>query len=155
VSGGSRATGNARAADRVDRTVIRGTAATLAAVCALIGTYAVFAPHSFYRHVVGVDALGPYNQHLLSDVGGLYLGFAVLFVWAARSLSLTLVRASCAAFALTQLMHFQYHATHLAHFDVASATGQTSGLVLLLALPAGGLLAAYRSSRGRGPAVGD
>src|SRR5262249_13193394 len=96
----------------------------------------LFAPHGFYRHVVGVDALGPYNQHLLSDVGELYLGFAVLFVWAARSLSITLVRASCAAFAVTELMHFLYHATHLAHFDVRSATAQTSGLVLLLALPA-------------------
>jgi hypothetical protein len=77
----------------------------LAAVYAIVGTYAGFAPHSSYRHVVGADLLGPYSQHLLSDVGELYLGFAVLFAWAARSLSLTLVRASFAAFALTQLMH--------------------------------------------------
>jgi hypothetical protein len=124
----------------------------LAAVCAIIGTYAVLAPHSFYRHVVGADLLGPYSQHLLSDVGELYLGFAVLFVWAARSLSLTLVRASCTAFALTQLTHFLYHMTHLGHFDVGSATAQASGLVLLLALPSGGLMAAYRSSLEAPPA---
>ena len=155
MSGAPRAKANERATGRGDPRVIRATAATLAAVCAVTGTYAVLAPHSFYRHVVGVDALGPYSQHLLSDVGGLYLGFAVLFVWAARSLSLTLVRATCAAFAVTQLMHFLYHATHLAHFDVGSATAQTSGLLLILGLPAGGRLAAYRPSLGRRPAIGD
>ena len=105
MSSASRAKANESATHRGDPRVLRATAATLAAVCAVIGTYAVLAPHSFYRHVVGVDALGPYSQHLLSDVGELYLGFAVLFAWAARSLSLTLVRASFAAFALTQLMH--------------------------------------------------
>ena len=110
MSGAPRAKANERATGRGDPRVIRATAATLAAVCAVIGTYAVLAPHWFYRHVVGADALSPYGQHLLSDVGGLYLGFAVLFVWAARSLSLTLVRTTCAAFAVTQLMHFLYHA---------------------------------------------
>jgi hypothetical protein len=46
---------------------------------------AAFAPHAFYRNVVGVDLLGPYSQHLLGDIGGFYLGFSVLFACAART----------------------------------------------------------------------
>jgi hypothetical protein len=91
------------------------------------------------------DILGPYGQHLLSDPGELYLGFAVLFVWAARPVSLTLVRASCTAFALTKLMHFLSHVTHLARLDVGSVAAQASGLVLMLGLPVGGLIATDRS----------
>ncbi len=32
---------------------------------AATGALAAVAPHVFYRHVLGVDLLGPYNQHLI------------------------------------------------------------------------------------------
>lgn len=100
-----------------------------------IGAYATIAPHSFYRHVLGVDLMGPYDEHLLSDVGGFYLGFGLLFAWAARTLARELVRASAAAFTLTQALHLAYHALHLEHFTAAQAAAQTVGLGVFLALP--------------------
>jgi len=52
--------------------------------------------------VIGVDVLGPYNEHLLTDIGSLYLGFAIMLGWAAGTQSRQLVQASCAGFAATQ-----------------------------------------------------
>lgn len=130
----------------------------LAVSCSVTGAYAIAAPHSFYRHVVGVHLLGPYNEHLLSDVGGFYLGFGVTFTWAARTLSSQLVRATCAGFALTQTAHFIWHALNLQPFTFAQGAVQTIGLGVFLALPlavlylswsGGTLLRARRRSRDR------
>lgn len=101
-----------------------------------IGIVATFAPHAFYgdfpflRH--WVDLLPPYNEHLVTDVGGLYLGFAVLFAWAASTMQPTLVRAACSAWLLTEALHLGFHATHLDNFDTADAIGQVASLALLL-----------------------
>lgn len=107
----------------------------LAAICSITGAFAIAAPHSFYRHVIGVHLLGPYNEHLVSDVGGFYLGFGLMFAWAARAPSRQLVRASCAGFALTQTAHFIWHALNLQPFTFAQGTLQTTGLAVFLALP--------------------
>jgi hypothetical protein len=71
----------------------------------------------------------------MTDVGGFYLGFGVLFAWAARTLERTLVRAACVAFTLTQSLHFLFHLAHLDRFTVAQAAAQTIALGGLLALP--------------------
>jgi len=103
---------------------------------ASIGLVAAFAPHAFYddfpflRH--WVDLLPPYNEHLVTDVGGLYLGFAVLFAWAALTMQPTLVRAACCAWLLTEALHLGFHATHLDNFDTADAIGQVASLAFLL-----------------------
>ena len=73
------------------------TLGVLAAVSRFVGLYAFIWPHSFYEHVLGVNRLPPYNQHLLTDVGGFYLGFAVPFAWAAVDRGRALVLATCAA----------------------------------------------------------
>ena len=53
-----------------------------AASAAGVGLLAAFAPRSFYDDFpyVGhwVDRLPPYNEHLVTDVGALYLGFALV-----------------------------------------------------------------------------
>ena len=66
---------------------------------ALIGLWAVLAPHNFYRDFGPgggwVSALGPYDEHLVRDVGGLSLGLGTLLIIAAlragRELTLTAV----------------------------------------------------------------
>jgi hypothetical protein len=121
----------------------------LAAITFLTGAYALAAPHSFYRHVIGVHLLGPYNEHLMSDVGGFYLGFSVIFAWAARTLARELVRASCAGFALTQSAHFIYHALNLEPFAFEQGTTQTVALGVVLALPLVALYLARASDRTR------
>jgi hypothetical protein len=117
----------------------------LAAIDLVLGAYALFVPHGFYRDVLGVDLLGPYDEHLVTDIGGFYLGFALLFLWAARTLERQLLRAACAAFLLTQLLHFGYHALHLDHFSFGQGAEQTVSLAVLVLLPAVGLALSARS----------
>jgi hypothetical protein len=107
----------------------------LGAYAAAIGAYALLAPHAFYRNVIGVDLLGPYNEHLVSDVGGLYLGFSSLFAWGAWTLGRELVRAICITWTLVQAIRFTCHLAHLQHFTVDQATAQPAGLLPLLLLP--------------------
>ncbi len=116
--------------------VARAAMAILLLSAASIGLVATLAPHTFYddfpfiRH--WVDLLPPYNEHLVTDVGGLYLGFAVIFAWAAWKLEPTLVRAVCAGWLLTEALHLGFHATHLDGFGTADAIGQVASLAFLL-----------------------
>jgi hypothetical protein len=104
-----------------------------------IGVTATAFPRTFYgdfpflRH--WVDLLPPYNEHLVTDVGGLYLGFAVLFAWAAWTLERTLVRAVCTAWLLTAGLHLVFHASHLDGLSTADAVAEVATLALLLAPP--------------------
>jgi hypothetical protein len=131
---------------------LRWSLRALAAICLATGAFAELAPHAFYRHVVGVDMLGPYNEHLLTDVGGFYLGFALLFAWGARRPSPELAQAACAAFALTQALHVAFHLAHLHGCTRGQAIAQTAALMVLVVLPATALILARRppaQTRGR------
>jgi cytochrome bd-type quinol oxidase subunit 2 len=110
-----------------------------------IGLPAAFDPHYFYSDfpldLHWVEMLPPYNEHLTTDVGGLYLGFALLFAWAARTLQQTLARAASCAWLLVATLHLAFHATHLDGFGAADAIGELGSLGLLLALPLAALWA--------------
>lgn len=121
-------------------------------VDALIGVSAAFAPHAFYRHVLGVDLLGPYDAHLVTDVGGLYLGLAVAVAWAAWTLRPELIAGVCAGALLTQVLHFVFHATHLKAFSTPQAVVQAVLLAVQLLLPAVALGLNARHGRSRAPA---
>ncbi len=101
-----------------------------------IGLTATVFPQAFYEDFPffthWVNLLPPYNEHLVTDVGGLYLGFAVLFAWAAWSLERTLIRAVCSAWLLTAGLHLLFHAGHLEGFDAADAIAEITSLSLLL-----------------------
>ncbi len=104
-----------------------------------IGLTAAVVPRTFYDDfpflTTWVSLLPPYNEHLVTDVGGLYLGFAVLFAWAARTLEPTLVRAACAAWLLTATLHLFFHAGHLEEFSTGDAIAEIASLALLLVPP--------------------
>jgi hypothetical protein len=123
---------------------VRWALVGLAAVSLVVGAWASVWPRSFYDDMLGVDRLPPYNQHLLTDVGGFYLGFAVLFAWAAVDRGRALVLASCTAWVVVQTLHLLYHVTHLERFSVGTAIAQT---VLLAAAPALAIAAALLSAR--------
>jgi hypothetical protein len=101
-----------------------------------LGLTATLAPRTFYDDFPflshWVDLLPPYNEHLVTDVGGLYLGFAVIFAWAARTLERTLVLAACVAWLLTATIHLVFHVTHLGDFGAADAIAEIASLALLL-----------------------
>lgn len=104
-----------------------------------IGLTAAAAPRTFYDDFPflahWVELLPPYNEHLVTDVGGLYLGFSVLFAWAAWTLDRTLVRAVSVAWLLVAAIHLAFHATHLHGFGTADAIAEIGSLALLLVPP--------------------
>jgi hypothetical protein len=106
---------------------------------AVIGLTAALAPRTFYDDFPfltrWVELLPPYNEHLVTDVGGLYLGFAVLFAWAAWTLERTLVQAVCVAWLLAAALHLFFHAGHLDGFSTADAVAELASLALLLVPP--------------------
>lgn len=85
---------------------------------ALVGLWAALAPQSFYddfpgggRHWVTLD--GPFNEHLVRDVGTLNLALAAVVIAAVVRPGRYLVRVAAGAELVYSLPHFLYHATHL------------------------------------------
>lgn len=120
-------------------TVIRISLAYLGVSALLVGLPATVAPHSFYADfpfiTSWVELLPPYNEHLVTDVGGLYLGFAVLFLWGAWTLEPTLARAVSVAWLLVAVLHLLFHATHLGNFGSADAIAEIASLATLVVPP--------------------
>ena len=130
----------------------------LAAGYALVGFWAAFAPRSFYtdfpgagRHWISPD--GPYNQHLIRDVGELNLALLVVVAAAAVTLSLPLVRAALVATLVNGVLHVVYH---LGHVDMFSSGDQVAiiGSLVLAPVVALVLLVAVRGGAEPAPAVG-
>jgi hypothetical protein len=85
-------------------------------------------------HWVSVD--GPYNEHLLRDLGGASLAIAVLVAFALARPSAGLVRAVAGAFLVSQVPHFLYHAAHLNLLSTdLDRVLQTMSLTLTVAIP--------------------
>jgi hypothetical protein len=85
---------------------------------ALVGLWAALAPQSFYddfpgagRHWVALD--GPFNEHLVRDVGSLNLALAAVVIAALVRPGRYLVQVAAGAELVYSLPHFLYHATHL------------------------------------------
>ncbi|MGI9612386.1 MAG: hypothetical protein ACR2QO_05730 [Acidimicrobiales bacterium] len=112
----------------------------LALVSIQIGAWALFAPRSFYDGFPGlglawVSVDGPYNEHLIRDVGALNLALVVLFIAAAASLSRPLILTAAAAAMVWGVPHLVYHLVNtdgLSSSDLALSLG---GLVLFAGLP--------------------
>jgi hypothetical protein len=117
----------------------RGALLVLTAYCLFIGFLALAAPHTFYADFPflahWVDKLPPYNEHLITDVGGLYVGFAVVLGLAAWRLESGLVIAACAGFLTVSVPHLLFHATHLGGFDELDAIAELIALGSLLVPP--------------------
>lgn len=145
---------------RAPRTA-RSTLFLLCSSAALIGLTATLAPRSFYDDFPfiahWVNLLPPYNEHLVTDVGGLYLGFAVVLGWAGWTLERSLLRAACSGWLLTAVLHFAFHAGHLEAFSTADAIAELGSLALLVGAPLLALwagadsLAGTRSGSPKGP----
>ena len=140
------------------RTRMRLGLGLLGANQAAVGLWALAAPASFYATFPTghgwVALLPPYNEHLVRDVGGLSLGFAVLFGFAIARPDRLLVTAAMAAWLTAAVPHLLFHTTHLQGFTAIDAVAQTTGLTLavlvpLLVLALAALSARSRTSAGR------
>ena len=88
----------------------------------LVGVWATVAPKSFYEDFPGAGRVwvavdGPYNEHLVRDVGSLNLALAFVAVLALISGSTLVARAAGGAALIYGVPHLLYHATHLDPYD--------------------------------------
>jgi hypothetical protein len=136
------------------RLVLRLSLIFVAVSALLPGLEATLGPSSFYASFpLGrgwVELLPPYNEHLVRDVGGFYLAFAILFAWAAVTLSSALIVPLCVTWTVAAVLHAYFHVTHLDGFSTGDAIAQTVGLLAVIALP---LLAIATTRREREPAT--
>jgi lysylphosphatidylglycerol synthetase-like protein (DUF2156 family) len=116
-------------------TVVRIGLAVLAVPSLLIGVWAAFMPRSFYDDFPGLGRMwvapdGPYNEHLVRDVGELNLALAVITVVALVALAPMLVRAVLVGWIVYSVPHLVYHLRHLDPF----ATDDQVSIIASLAL---------------------
>lgn len=106
-----------------------------------VGFWALFLPRSFYEDFPSpgrawVSTLGPYNAHLVIDVGAMYLALGVLLAAAALSLGRELVRVSLVAWLVFAVPHFVYHAGTLHHYPLmVDKVGNVVSLGFVVLLP--------------------
>lgn len=107
--------------------------AVLTASALYVGGWAAAFPQSFYdtfpglhRVWVGID--GPYNEHLIRDVGDLYLALAVGGVLALTWLDRRVVVTVAAMWSTFSLPHLGYHLRHLGELETVDAVGNVVAL---------------------------
>lgn len=110
------------------------------------GVQAAFAPRSFYddfpmdRGWVLADG-GSYDEHLVRDVGALFLALIVVTVWAVWTGRGVL--AVAVAWLVQGSLHFVYHVNHLHGLDGLDQAGL---LATLVAVPVLAVIAAGSSA---------
>jgi hypothetical protein len=105
----------------------------------IIGVWAAFAPRSFYDDFPGLGRMwvapdGPYNEHLVRDVGELNLALVVITAIAALTLVPMLVRAVLAGWVVYAVPHLVYHLRHMSPFstdDQVSIAGSLAFVPIL------------------------
>jgi hypothetical protein len=117
----------------------------LAVPGAIVGLWATFAPRSFYDDFPGggrswVSADGPFNEHLVRDVGSLYLAVTVITVAAAILLVRSLVVIAGLGWLVQGIPHLVYHLRHLDLYGTGDQVANVTGLALVPLLAIGVLL---------------
>ena len=119
--------------------VFRAVLGILGAVQLTDGLYALLAPRSFYDDFpVGrgwVGALPAYNEHLTRDVGGLFIGTAVILFAAAIYLERRLVTITLWSFLAFSVPHFVYHVLNLEPYAPGDAIANVITLAFTVIAP--------------------
>lgn len=107
----------------------------IAAASGVVGVWAQAFPRSFYDDFPGAGRVwvavdGPFNEHLVRDVGGLNLALAFVAVVALVTGSVLVARAAGGAALLYGLPHLAYHALNLDPFDTADSAAMLVSLSL-------------------------
>ena len=124
------------------RTITRVALIYLALVSAQIGLWAMLAPQSFYdgfpgfgRAWVAVD--GPFNEHLVRDVGALNVALTVVLVAAAVRMTRELVMVAGAASLAWGVPHLIYHLFNSEGLEGGDIVFSLGGLAAFVVLAAG------------------
>ena len=121
----------------------------LACTAAFVGVWAQVAPRSFYDDFPGVRRFwisldGPYNEHLIRDVGGLNLSLALLTTAALILPRAGLPQVAALCWLVFGLPHLAYHLLHLEPFEPFDAVAQAIALTTQVLVPVGILASAGR-----------
>jgi hypothetical protein len=123
------------------RSWLRAGLLLLASASLAVGVWALLVPRSFYDDFPfpgreWVSTLGPYNEHLVRDVGALNLALGVLLATAALLLERRLVQISLVAYLVYAVPHFVFHVTTGHAFSLGDnlANMFTLGIAVLLPL---------------------
>lgn len=114
------------------------------------GGWAYLFPSSFYDDfpvpgLAWVSTLGPFNEHLTTDVGAALVGLGIA-TWLARR-SRAGIQATMAAFGVFGTAHLVFHLRHLEPFGAVSAIAQVVSLSVLVVVPAWLLVAVRGGAR--------
>jgi len=106
-----------------------------------VGIQAALFPRSFFDDFPGgrawvAGAGGPYNEHLVRDVGVLFIALAIPTIWTA--LTRAGDRALATAWIVQGVGHLAFHAAHLHELGAADRVGL---VVSLVAIPILGVVA--------------
>ena len=122
---------------------------------AAVGLWATLAPQSFYddfpgagRHWVAVD--GPYNEHLVRDVGVLNLALAAVVLAVLLRPDRYLVMVAAAAELVYAVPHFLYHLEHLEPFESGDKVALMVSLGVTVVVP---IALLFRSRRPAGASI--
>ena len=128
--------------------------ASLVLQSAVLGVWAVAAPRSFYdgfpgsgRAWISVD--GPFNEHLIRDVGALNLALLVVLLAAAVRPTRELTTVASVAALLWGTPHLVYHLLTAAGLAGSDRVASLGGLALFVALPLTVLLWPPRKEAGQ------
>jgi hypothetical protein len=104
-----------------------------------VGGWAYFAPQGFYDSFPGVlgswvSVDGPFNEHLIRDVGAMYLALAAAGIGGLIWRNEVVFRVLGIAWTVFGALHFLYHALHLSHMSLESAIGEMVALGVSLLL---------------------
>lgn len=108
--------------------VVRLALGYLVAGWVLVGVWAQLFPASFHESFPGLGRAwvrfdGPFNEHLVRDVGGLNLALAVVGAAAWSTLLRPLVLATGVGSLAYGLPHLAYHAHHFDEMEAIDAVG--------------------------------
>jgi hypothetical protein len=117
-------------------TVLRIGLAVLGVPALIIGVWAAFLPRSFYEDFPGLGRMwvapdGPYNEHLVRDVGELNLALVVVTAVAMVTLGPWLVRAVLAGWLVYSVPHLVYHLRHMEPFATDDQVSIAASLALV------------------------
>ncbi|MDO9396803.1 MAG: hypothetical protein Q7T71_09680 [Herbiconiux sp.] len=110
-----------------------------------VGLWAQFFPTAFHDSFPGfglhwIDVDGPYNEHLVRDVGSFYLALSAISIVALCSRSALPGRIAGVGWGVFGVLHYGYHLMHLegSTVDVIGTVvslGVSAALGIVLALP--------------------
>ena len=140
---------NASNGSRLTNVALRAGMWFLTFVELAVGIVATLTPRAFYDYIPWVNLMPPYSEHLMRDYGAMNLALALVFIVAATTMELRMVRLALGAYLLFAIPHLIFHAAHLEMFTTTAAVSQTTTLAIAALVPIA-LLILTRQRHNRG-----